>query len=96
MSRGEDYLYDLLPSLHRMRDEARGGPLRELLRVVSEQVDVLEQDIERLYDNWFVETCADWVVPYLGDLVGYRPLADAGLVADPTSPEARRRGRVLV
>src|SRR5690606_29580530 len=20
------------------------------------------------------ETCADWVVPYLGDLVGYRPL----------------------
>lgn len=96
MSRGEDYLYDLLPSLHRMRDEARGGPLRELLRVVSEQVDVLEQDIERLYDNWFVETCEDWVVPYLGDLVGYRPLADPGQVADPTSTEARRRGRVLV
>ncbi len=96
MSRGEDYLYDLLPSLHRMRDEVRGGPLRELLRVLSEQVDVLEQDIERLYDNWFVETCDDWVVPYIGDLVGYRPLADAGLVADPTSPEARRRGRVLV
>ena len=96
MSRGPDYLYDLLPSLHRARDEARGGPLRQLLQVVSEQVDVLEQDIERLYDNWFIETCDDWAVPYIGDLVGYRPLADAGLAADPASPEARRRSRILV
>ncbi|MEK8172945.1 hypothetical protein NKH77_40020 [Streptomyces sp. M19] len=26
------------------------------------------------YEDWFVETAAAWVLPYLGDLVGYRPL----------------------
>ncbi|MGM9474520.1 hypothetical protein ACS5PJ_21325 [Pseudarthrobacter sp. YS3] len=96
MTRRDDYLYALLPTLHRMRDEVRGGPLRELLRVIGEQVQVIEEDIDRLYDNWFIETCDDWVVPYLGDLVGYRTLADAGLAADPTTPEARRRIRALV
>jgi hypothetical protein len=96
MTRRDDYLYALLPTLHRMRDEVRGGPLRELLRVICEQVQVIEEDIDRLYDNWFIETCDDWVVPYLGDLVGYRTLADAGVAADPTTPEARRRTRALV
>lgn len=98
MTRTDDYLYSLLPSLHRMRDEVRDGPLRQLLQVVGEQVNAIEEDIERLYDNWFIETCDDWVVPYLGDLVGYHPLNDAGLGSglDPTSPSSRRRIRLLV
>ncbi|MCD5341571.1 hypothetical protein LR392_04925 [Arthrobacter sp. AK04] len=96
MTRRDEYLYMLLPALHRMRDEVRGGPLRELLKVIGEQVQMIEKDIDRLYDNWFIETCDDWVVPYLGDLVGYRTLADAGLIADPTTPEARRQTRALV
>ena len=24
--------------------------------------------------DWFIETCQDWAIPYLGDLVGYRLL----------------------
>lgn len=98
MTRSDDYLYALLPSLYRARDEALDGPLRALLQVIGEQVNVLESDIERLYDNWFIETCDDWVVPYLGDLVGYHPLADAGLAteANPASAAARRRTRVVV
>ena len=66
-----DRLYDLLPVVHRQRDTERGHPLRDLLRVIAEQVQVVEDDISRMYDNWFIETCDDWVVPYLGDLVGY-------------------------
>ena len=77
-----DRLYSLLPAVHRSRDEQAGHPLRELLRVIQEQVDVVEDDVRGLYDNWFVETAEDWVVPYLGDLVGYRPVAEAG---DPAS-----------
>jgi len=23
-----------------------------------------------MYDNWFIETCEDWVVPYIGALLG--------------------------
>jgi len=34
------------------------------------QAGILEQDMEDLYDNWFIETCDAWVVPYIGDLLG--------------------------
>jgi hypothetical protein len=71
-------LYDLLPEFHRIRDEQVGSPLRDLLDVIGAQVQLVEDDISRQYDNWFIETCEDWVVPYIGDLVGYRAIASAG------------------
>lgn len=77
-----DRLYALLPAILRMRDADRGYPLRALLQIIAEQVNVVEDDIARLYENWFIETADDWVVPYLGDLVGYRPVAEAGPPAD--------------
>ena len=53
----------------------QGGPLKALLSVIAEQVAVLEEDLDQLYDDQFIETCAEWVVPYIGDLVGHaRPL----------------------
>ncbi|WP_410670181.1 hypothetical protein [Amycolatopsis sp. cmx-4-68] len=73
-----DRLYELLPAVHRRRDAEAGEPLRALLAVVQEQADLVEADIEQLYADWFVETCRDWVVPYLGDLVGYRVLPGSG------------------
>ncbi len=80
-----DRLYALLPAIHRMRDADQGYPLKALLRVIAEQVNVVEDDIAQLYDNWFVETAEDWAVPYIGDLVGYRPVADGGLPPDSTA-----------
>src|SRR5215471_14348399 len=65
-----DHLYSLLPAIYRLRDAERGYPLQALLRVIEEQVNIVEQDIASLYDNWFIETCDDWVVPYIGDLLG--------------------------
>lgn len=78
-----DRLYDLLPQVYRIRDAEIGYPLRELLRIVGEQADLVEGDIGRLYDNWFIETCEDWVVPYLGELIGFHPA-----IADPTAGAA--------
>ncbi|SHF09978.1 hypothetical protein [Streptoalloteichus hindustanus] len=69
-----DLLFSLLPQYHRQRDAETGGALRALLAVLAEQLNLVEDDIARLYDNWFVETCQDWAVPYVGDLVGYRTL----------------------
>jgi hypothetical protein len=89
-----DRLYELLPAVYRIQDTERGFPLRDLLRAIAEQVNVLEDDIAQMYDDWFIETCSDWVVPYLGDLVGY-PDAAAVIPGDPSGPEARRLGRVL-
>ena len=46
-----DRLYDLLPEVYRWRDAEHGEVLRALLRVIGEQVDVVESDIAQLYDN---------------------------------------------
>lgn len=72
-----DRLYALLPSLHRLRDLEQGEPLRALLATIQAEFDRVDADTARLYDNWFIETCEEWVVPYLGDLLGVRGLPPA-------------------
>jgi len=67
-------LYDLLPAVHRIRDGEAGEALRALLSVIESELETIEGDIEGLYDNWFIETCDSWVIPYIGDLVANRPL----------------------
>lgn len=86
MSFGARELYDLLPAIVRARDGEQGEPLRALLTVLAEQAAVIEEDLAQLYDDQFIETCADWVVPYIGDLVGYRTLH--GIVPQIASPRA--------
>lgn len=88
MSFDADTLYALLPTIHRARDldaAARlglaTGPLRQLIGLIAEQLVLIEADIDQLYDDQFIETCAPWVVPYLGDLVGYIPIRTLGASA---------------
>ena len=69
-----DKLYSLLPAIYRIRDAEQGEPLKALLSVLAEQLQIVEDDIARLYDNWFVETCDEWVAPYIGDLLRVRGL----------------------
>jgi hypothetical protein len=66
--------YDLLPAVHRIRDAELDHPLRKLLEVVEDELARLRADVDGLYEDWFVETCADWVVPYIGALLGVPPL----------------------
>jgi hypothetical protein len=98
-----DELYRLLPAVYRVRDAEQGGVLRELVEVVADQVNVLAESLEQMYDDEFIETCAPWVAPYIGDLVGYRTLH--GVVPKIASPRAevantiryrRRKGTVSV
>jgi hypothetical protein len=70
----DDRLYNLLPAVYRIRDSAQGEPLRALLTLIQQQYNAVEQDIAGLYENWFIETCAEWVVPYIGDLLAVRSL----------------------
>lgn len=90
-------LLELLPALWRVRDTAPtggasahaaglapggGGALAGLLTVLADVADALELDLEELRDDWFIETCADWAVPYIGDLVSAAPMHDAGGLVD--------------
>src|SRR5512141_1928854 len=96
MSERNDRLYELLPAIYRMRDAEQGYPLKALLRVISEQVNVVEDDIRQLYDNWFIETAQDWVVPYLGDLIGYQLVHEAGEPSDINTAEGLARNKILI
>lgn len=82
-----EQLYALLPAYVRLRDETDGGGvLRALISVIAEQAQVVGDGLEQLYDDQFVETCAPWVLPYIGDLVGFTPLRPLG----PNEPAATR------
>lgn len=70
-------VFALLPAWLRQRDAQNGGTLAQLVGVIGAQAVLLDQDLDRMYANWFVETCDEWVVPYLGDLLGYVPMPGA-------------------
>jgi hypothetical protein len=91
-----DRLYKLLPAIYRMRYAEQQYPLQALLRVIAEQVIVVETDIEQLYEDWFIETAEEWVVPYIAGLIGYRPGFDTGLTSDGTTREERELNRIRI
>ena len=70
-------LYERLPELHRIRDQEQNPPgqLRAFLDVVDRALSAVHDNIESLYHDFFIDTCDDWVVPYLGDLLGTSHLA---------------------
>jgi hypothetical protein len=103
-------LFDLLPAVYRLRDaqlaQTNGqaiGPLQSLLMLVDEQMAIVAENLNQLYDDQFIETCADWVIPYIGDLIGYQSIH--GIASAVDSPRAevastigfrRRKGTVPV
>ena len=98
----QDRLYNLLPALYRQLDERQGQPLRALMAVLEGVFARLEEDLGAAYDDWFITTCDDWVVPYIADLLGVRDLQDVNhipsqrrLVAN-TIAYRRRKGTPAV
>jgi hypothetical protein len=96
-------LYELLPAVHRIRDEDQGRPLFALVSLFAQELEALAENIDQLYDDQFIETCGAWVAPYIGDLIGYRPLH--GVTPAVASPRAevantiayrRRKGTALM
>lgn len=98
-----DSLYRLLPAVHRIRDAEQGEPLRALIALFAQELGALEENLDQLYDDQFIETCAPWAAPYIGDLIGYRPLHGvAPRIASPRADIAntirnrRRKGTALM
>ncbi|MEE4109667.1 MAG: phage tail protein [Halieaceae bacterium] len=58
------------------RDIEDFGPLRTLASLVAREAQVTDEALEDIYANAFIETCAPWAIPYLGDLLGVRGLED--------------------
>jgi hypothetical protein len=51
-------LFRLLPAIHRIRDEAQAppGPLAALLAAIAEEIAAMEENLDQLYDDLFIET----------------------------------------
>lgn len=96
-------IYELLPAEIRLRDQQSGGALEALVGIIASQAQIVEANLGQLYDDLFIETCSPWTIPYIGDLIGYRPLLPLGPndatsradVAD-TIGFRRRKGTVVV
>lgn len=91
-----DRFYNLLPTIYRQRDAEQGWQLQALLRVLAEQANAVEADIAQLYNNWFIETCQDWVVPYIGDLIGYQLVHEAGEPGDVNTMQGQQLNKILI
>ncbi|HLN65947.1 MAG TPA: hypothetical protein VK280_01555 [Streptosporangiaceae bacterium] len=103
-------LFALLPAVYRLRDaqiaqsqQLERGPLESLLMVIDEQVAIVADDLTQLYEDQFIETCAPWVIPYIGDLIGYQSVRGIAPAIDNPRAEVaqtislrRRKGTVLV
>jgi hypothetical protein len=61
-----------LPEIYHIRDEEQlpPGQLEAFIGILDEVMSGSRDNIEALYHDLFIETCADWVVPYIADLVG--------------------------
>lgn len=74
-------LWQMLPAVYRTLDAAdridgsaaaTPGPLQELIARIATQAALLRRSIDRLWENQSIETCDDWVIPYIGDLLATR------------------------
>lgn len=69
-------LLERLPEIYRTKDAKQFPPdqLRDYLAVVEDAFGAIHENIESLHYDTFIEYCDEWVIPYIGDLLGTSPL----------------------
>jgi hypothetical protein len=73
-----DKLWNLLPSIYRVQDTdefGAAGPLRELVNRIGVQAAILRRSIDRMWEDQSIETCDDWVIAYIADLLNTQLVA---------------------
>lgn len=80
-------IYRRLPEIYRIKDQdlpekylfegerIEAYQLRSYLEPVEDMFSAIHENIESLYHDLFIETCDDWVIPYIGDLLGTTPIS---------------------
>ena len=70
-----DKLWKLMPAVYRTLDTDQydvDGPLREIVNRIGVSAAEVRRNIDRLWDDQSIETCDDWVISYIADLVDTR------------------------
>lgn len=65
-------IYERLPEIYRTKDSEQNPPyqLKNYLELVENIYSEIHNNIEKLYNDFFIENCSDWAIPYIGDLFG--------------------------
>ncbi|HEX7048862.1 MAG TPA: hypothetical protein VF188_01520 [Longimicrobiales bacterium] len=71
-----ELLYRLLPALYRGRD--REGELKAFLGLFGHEIARLRANIDQLWRDFYIDSCQDWVIPCIGELVGADILFNEG------------------
>ena len=72
----EELIYQLLPQLYRSRDGQ--GELQKFVEMFGHELARLRANIDQLQQDFFIDSCQEWVIPYIGDLVGTTVLFNSG------------------
>ena len=76
-------IWALIPEYYREEDGLAEPPgvLRGFVEVLAQQAATLRRSNDELWDDQFIDLCADWAVPYLGELVATRMVSALNLRA---------------
>lgn len=75
--------FDLVPPLDKLNTEQTTNlELAVLLAVLQSQADAIATNIDLLYQSWFIETCDNWTVSYIAELLAIpESLSDARFIS---------------
>lgn len=76
-------IWALIPEYYREEDglAAPPGVLRGFVEVLAQQAATLRRSNDSLWDDEFIDLCAEWAVPYIGELVATRMVSALNLRA---------------
>lgn len=84
------FLAMLPPALFTTSDPEQTPVLLALLSAIEEQWLELAADVDRVLDDTFPDSAADWALPYIGQLLGLPPDAGRAEIASATALRRRR------
>ena len=69
-------IWALVPEMYRNADglAERPGRLRALVEILGEQAAVARRSVDRLWADTRADEADDWAIPYIGSLIGTRPV----------------------
>jgi hypothetical protein len=67
-------LYRLLPAVYRVRDTQ--GELQRFVGLFADELWRMRARLDRQWRDLYIDSCQDWVIPYLAELVGSSVLYD--------------------
>jgi len=70
----KERLFDRLPTIYRTRDAelSHAGQFEAYIGLMDEILTAIDEQTDEFYHDHFIETCADWLIPYIGTALGGR------------------------